>query len=96
MQQELARIWREEEVTMILVTHDLEEAIYLADRVLVLARERGARPKLIDVTLPRPRDRNEAAFVEMRRRLMHQFGFRRGRASIGRKAIRAPRAPNRE
>jgi ABC-type nitrate/sulfonate/bicarbonate transport system ATPase subunit len=42
MQQELARIWREEEVTMILVTHDLEEAIYLADRVLVPARERGA------------------------------------------------------
>ena len=41
MQEELARIWREERVTMILVTHDLEEAIYLADRVLVLAK--GAR-----------------------------------------------------
>ena len=75
MQEELARIWREERVTMILVTHDLEEAIYLADRVLVLAKERGARSRLIDVRLPRPRDRNEAAFVAMRRRLMAEFGL---------------------
>ena len=75
MQEELARIWREERVTMILVTHDLEEAIYLADRVLVLARERGAPSRLIDVRLPRPRDRNEAAFVAMRRRLMAEFGL---------------------
>jgi ABC-type nitrate/sulfonate/bicarbonate transport system ATPase subunit len=75
MQEELARIWREENVTMILVTHDLEEAIYLADRVLVLSRERGARPRLIDVDLPRPRDRNEAGFVQMRKRLMAEFGL---------------------
>jgi ABC-type nitrate/sulfonate/bicarbonate transport system ATPase subunit len=75
MQEELARIWREENVTMILVTHDLEEAIYLADRVLVLSRERGARPRLIDVDLPRPRDRNEADFVQMRKRLMAEFGL---------------------
>ena len=75
MQEELARIWREERVTLILVTHDLEEAIYLADRVLVLARERGAPSRLIDVRLPRPRDRNEAAFVAMRRRLMAEFGL---------------------
>lgn len=75
MQEELTRIWREEKVTMILVTHDLEEAIYLADRVLVLAKERGARPRLIDVDLARPRDRNEAAFVAMRRRLMAEFGL---------------------
>ena len=73
MQEELARIWREERVTMILVTHDLEEAIFLADRVLVLAK--GAPARLIDVGLPRPRDRNEAGFVDMRRRLMGEFGL---------------------
>lgn len=75
MQEELARIWREEKVTMVLVTHDLEEAIFLADRVLVLPKEKGAMPRLIEVGLPRPRDRSETRFVEMRRRLMAEFGL---------------------
>lgn len=56
MQQELARIGRDEHVTTILVTHDLEEAIHLADRILILPREKGAEPRLIEVDLPRPRD----------------------------------------
>ena len=75
MQDELARIWREQQVTMILVTHDLEEAIFLADRVLVMPREKGTPPRLIDIDLPRPRDRSEARFVAMRRRLMAEFGL---------------------
>lgn len=75
MQEELSRIWREEKVTMILVTHDLEEAIYLADRVLVLPKEKGDLPRLIDVSLPRPRERSHARFVEMRRSLMAEFGL---------------------
>lgn len=75
MQQELARIWREEKVTMILVTHDLEEAIFLADRVLVLPGATGGAPRLICIDLPRPRDRSEAGFVEMRRHLMAEFGL---------------------
>jgi ABC-type nitrate/sulfonate/bicarbonate transport system ATPase subunit len=75
MQEELGRIWREEKVTMILVTHDLEEAIYLADRVLVLPIDKGTRPRVIDVDLLRPRDRSEPQFVEMRKRLMDEFGL---------------------
>ncbi|GLK66144.1 ATP-binding cassette domain-containing protein [Paracoccus kondratievae] len=75
MQEELARIWREEGVTMILVTHDLEEAIFLADRVLVLSRDNSDPARLIDVDLPRPRDRSEQGFVAMRRRLMAEFGL---------------------
>ena len=75
MQEELARIWREEKVTMVLVTHDLEEAIYLADRVLVLPREKGSAPRIIDVDLPRPRGRSEGPFVKMRKRLMEEFGL---------------------
>ncbi|MCZ0960648.1 ABC transporter ATP-binding protein [Paracoccus benzoatiresistens] len=74
MQEELARIWREENVTMILVTHDLEEAIFLADRVLVLSAD-GTPPAVIPVDLPRPRDRNGADFVRMRRMLMGRFGL---------------------
>jgi len=75
MQQELARIWREEDVTTVLVTHDLEEAIYLADRILILPREKGAAPRLIDVDLPRPRDRSSPAFVRQREELLHVFGL---------------------
>lgn len=75
MQEELARIWREEKVTMVLVTHDLEEAIFLADRVLVLPKEKGAAPRLIDIDLPRPRARSESRFVAMRKRLMAEFGL---------------------
>ncbi len=75
LQEELARIWQDERVTMILVTHDLEEAIVLADRVLVLPRERGGRPRLIEVSLPRPRDRSEPDFVALRRRLMAELGL---------------------
>ncbi|SON58414.1 Aliphatic sulfonates import ATP-binding protein SsuB (plasmid) [Hartmannibacter diazotrophicus] len=75
MQEELSRIWAEEEVTMVLVTHDLEEAIFLADRVLVLPKTKGAAIRLIDIDLPRPRDRNEARFVTFRQQLMAEFGL---------------------
>jgi sulfonate transport system ATP-binding protein len=75
MQEELARIWSEENVTMIMVTHDLEEAVYLADRVLVLPKERGAASRLIDIDLPRPRDRSESRFVRYREDLLREFGL---------------------
>ncbi|MGR9397037.1 ABC transporter ATP-binding protein (plasmid) [Rhizobium leguminosarum] len=75
MQQELARIWRDEDVTTILVTHDLEEAIYLADRILILPREKGGEPRLIEIDLPRPRDRSAAEFVRHREELLNLFGL---------------------
>ncbi|WFU12030.1 ABC transporter ATP-binding protein (plasmid) [Rhizobium sp. CB3090] len=75
MQEELARIWREEKVTMILVTHDLEEAVYLADRVLILSKEKGGRTREIDIDLPRPRNRSEARFVKFREQLLNAFGL---------------------
>jgi ABC-type nitrate/sulfonate/bicarbonate transport system ATPase subunit len=75
MQEELARIWREQRITMVLVTHDLEEAVYLADRVLVLPREKNRPARLVDVDLPRPRDRSDPRFVRHREALMREFGL---------------------
>ncbi len=75
MQEELSRIWREERVTMIIVTHDLEEAIYLADRVLVLPKDKGGRIREVDVDLPRPRNRSESGFVKLREELLGEFGL---------------------
>lgn len=57
------------------MTHDLEEAIYLADRVLILTKGDAAIPRLIDINLPRPRARNDGDFVAMRQRLMAEFGL---------------------
>jgi NitT/TauT family transport system ATP-binding protein/sulfonate transport system ATP-binding protein len=75
IQEELARIWREEGVTMILVTHDLEEAIFLSDRVLVMSKDSANPTRLIELDLPRPRDRSAPAFVALRKRLMAEFGL---------------------
>jgi sulfonate transport system ATP-binding protein len=75
MQEELTRIWSEEKVTMIVVTHDLEEAVYLGDRVLVLPKARGDVARLIDIDLPRPRDRSESRFVRYREDLLREFGL---------------------
>lgn len=75
MQEELARIWYEENVTMILVTHDLEEAVYLADRVLILPKTGGGKPREITNDLPRPRSRSESRFVRLREELMGEFGL---------------------
>jgi ABC-type nitrate/sulfonate/bicarbonate transport system ATPase subunit len=73
MQRELERIWQEQRVTMIMVTHDLEEAVYLADKIVVLSRERDGIRETIPVALPRPRDRSCREFVAVRERLLGEF-----------------------
>lgn len=56
MQHELERIWLEEQVTMVMVTHDIEEAVYLADKVVVMTGAAGDTSlKIVPVDLPRPR-----------------------------------------
>jgi NitT/TauT family transport system ATP-binding protein len=56
MHEELLRLWQETAATFVFVTHDLQEAITLADRVIVMSKRPG-RPKLVvDIDLPRPRD----------------------------------------
>jgi NitT/TauT family transport system ATP-binding protein len=55
MQTELMRIWEEGKKTVLFVTHQIDEAVFLSDRVLVLARRPGRIQETIDVTLPRPR-----------------------------------------
>jgi len=73
MQEEIQRIWQHEKKTMILVTHDIEEAIYLGDRIVVLSARPGRIVQVRKVDLPRPRYRSSGAFVEIKRSIMKEF-----------------------
>lgn len=58
LQQELQNIWQREKITMILVTHDVDEAVYLGDRVVVLQPRPGRIKKIFPVKVAHPRDRS--------------------------------------
>ena len=57
VQNELQRIWMAQRSTMVMVTHDVEEALYLGDRVIVMSPNPGRIRRIVDVDLPHPRDR---------------------------------------
>ncbi|CAG9269579.1 ABC transporter ATP-binding protein [Paraburkholderia unamae] len=72
MQAHLLDIWRNVDITIFFITHDLDEAIYLADRILVLKPHPGAVQELIEVPVPRPRSYaqfNSPEFLATRARL---------------------------
>jgi NitT/TauT family transport system ATP-binding protein len=75
MQAELMALWQREQFTSFLVTHDVEEALYLAERVLVLSRRPARIVAEIAVDLPYPRHRGSARFIELRRRVLEQLGL---------------------
>ena len=62
LQQELRRIWQQEGITMILVTHDVEEAVYLGGRVVVMEPRPGRIRRVVPVDLPHPRERTVAQY----------------------------------
>jgi sulfonate transport system ATP-binding protein len=70
LQDHLLDLWADAKPTLILVTHDVEEAIVLADRVLVMRGNPGHIFAEIEVDLPRPRDRQSAAFDFAKRRVL--------------------------
>jgi NitT/TauT family transport system ATP-binding protein len=68
LQDELLQLWQAHPKTVVLITHDMEEAVYLSDRVLVLTSRPGRVAQEIVVPLPRPRDsrvRRTAVFAEL-------------------------------
>lgn len=73
MQHEVLKIWERERTTMLLVTHDIDEAIYLGDRVVVMSDRPGTIKKTLPVELPRPRDRSAAEFIRIRREIYNEF-----------------------
>lgn len=69
LQLELERLWLRTGITMILVSHDIEEAAYLSDRIVVLEADPGRIRTVVENDLPRPRDRISPAFNAIKARL---------------------------
>jgi ABC-type nitrate/sulfonate/bicarbonate transport system ATPase subunit len=74
MQRLLADVWRETKKTIIYVTHNVAEAVYLADRVIIMSPHPGRVKAEVRIDLPRPRDPLSVEFVECQKELMHQLG----------------------
>ena len=73
LQDHLLDLWEEGRPILILVTHDIEEALVLASRVVVMRAQPGRIAGILDMPLPRPRDRLSPAFEEQKRRVLRLF-----------------------
>ena len=89
LQQELQRIWQAEGITAILVTHDVEEAVYLGDRVVVMQPRPGRIKRIVDVPLARPRDRVGADFVAIKDDVLSEFSHEINHATVAERLERA-------
>ena len=70
LQQELLEIWEETKKTVIFITHSVDEAVYLSDRIIVLTPRPGRVCRIFPVDLPRPRDRTGLEFAQVRREVL--------------------------
>ncbi|GAB2717909.1 ABC transporter ATP-binding protein [Paenibacillus thermoaerophilus] len=73
MQEVLLDIWQKNRTTMIFVTHDIDEAIYLGNRVVILKPRPGAVRNVIPVDLPFPRKKSSVSFQELRHKVLSEF-----------------------
>jgi ABC-type nitrate/sulfonate/bicarbonate transport system ATPase subunit len=81
MQDEVLRLWQNHRTTMLLVTHDIDEAIYMSDRILIMTPTPGRLDREIDVNLERPRDRTGDSFLRLRSEILEHLHFAGNAAS---------------
>ena len=77
MQDELLNIRKNQNTTMIMVTHDVDESIYLSDKIVVMSSRPAKIEKIVNVNLPYPRDRNNPEFIRLRNdilKVLHYAG----------------------
>ena len=75
MQDEVLRIWEARRTTMVLVTHDIDEAIYMSDRIAIMTPRPGRIERVIDLDLERPRQRASQRFLELRATILQMLHF---------------------
>jgi NitT/TauT family transport system ATP-binding protein len=71
LQRFLLKIWTEKKVTIIFVTHNVDEAVFLSDKILVFSERPARLLRIVDIALPRPRDRTSSEFNTIRREIMN-------------------------
>jgi ABC-type nitrate/sulfonate/bicarbonate transport system ATPase subunit len=75
MQDEVLRLWEARRTTMLLVTHDIDEAIYMSDRIVIMTPAPGRIERTIPITLARPRDRSSEDFLRLRSDILEHLHF---------------------
>jgi ABC-type nitrate/sulfonate/bicarbonate transport system ATPase subunit len=70
MQEEVLRLWENRRTTMLLVTHDIDEAIYMSDRIMIMTQRPGRIDREIGISLVRPRDRTSESFLRLRSEIL--------------------------
>jgi ABC-type nitrate/sulfonate/bicarbonate transport system ATPase subunit len=75
MQDEVLRLWRAHGTTMLLVTHDIDEAIYMSDRIMIMTPRPGRIEQIIPVKMDRPRDRSSPDFLRLRGDILETMHF---------------------
>jgi NitT/TauT family transport system ATP-binding protein len=78
MRAELLRIWQAERKTIIFVTHDIEEAVQLADRVVVMSARPATIQQIVNIDIAHPRDISSARYLELRNGIFQQIGLAHG------------------
>jgi len=73
MQDEVLRLWENRRTTMLLVTHDIDEAIYMSDRIMIMTQPPGRIDREIDINLVRPRDRTSESFLQLRSEILEHL-----------------------
>jgi NitT/TauT family transport system ATP-binding protein len=75
MRGELLRIWETERKTIVLVTHDIDEAVQLADRVVVMSARPAVVQQIVKIDIPHPRDISSPRYLELRDGILQQIGL---------------------
>ena len=75
MQDEVLRLWQARRPTMLLVTHDIDEAIYMSDRIVIMTPRPGRIEQIIPVKINRPRDRSSPDFLTLRGDILQTMHF---------------------
>lgn len=75
IQDKLLELRKENDTTMILVTHDVDEAIYLSDRIVIMTPRPGKISEILTIKMPHQRDRGGAEFLSIRRDLLEKLHF---------------------